>query len=181
MPEDHTLVIRVQYTPEDLAHFQQNIGDAASDRRGMAIVAIPVLLSVFVAFVLGPYWLAQVTGPYLLGVIISVFVLAMALAATLKINAYVRQPSAAPDAPIFTPQDFTFSSKGMTVQSTHAKPDLSWRAFQKAKETASHYLLFMDPGLAYLVPKRAFSSAAEAAAFSGLLRQHVKLISAGER
>jgi hypothetical protein len=67
-------------------------------------------------------------------------------------------------------QSWVFSEDGCTNVSAIAESRMDWKAWIKAVETRDFFLLYPAATIMHIVPKRAFSGAAEVDAFRELLK-----------
>jgi hypothetical protein len=58
-----------------------------------------------------------------------------------------------------------FNTDGMHARTAVSEADVAWKAFLKARETGTLFVLYTGSNLANLIPKRFFHSAAELDAF----------------
>lgn len=72
---------------------------------------------------------------------------------------------------VLGPTDYVFSEKGVEMTGRFGRSEVQWGAFIAVRETKRFFLLHTLPRQAYLVPKRCFSSNAEAVEFRNLLKQ----------
>lgn len=82
-----------------------------------------------------------------------------------------QQYQAAADA---EPMHYCFHDDGVDVGSTQKAGWLPWEAFTDAVETGSAFLIFLERDRHYLVPKRCFADAREAARLRELLASALK-------
>jgi YcxB-like protein len=71
------------------------------------------------------------------------------------------------------PIHWYFSDKVIEQRMTTGSSELLWSTFIKARETGELYLLYPQKRFAYPVPKRAFGSEQDIAAFRELIRRHI--------
>ena len=72
--------------------------------------------------------------------------------------------------------EYTFAPDGIRIVSSTGRSELTWQAVAKVRETECQFLLYPQPNIAHILPKRCFSSEAEIAAFRTLVSQHVHKI-----
>jgi hypothetical protein len=68
---------------------------------------------------------------------------------------------------------YQFSDAGIHVETSVSKTDLSWAAIRRVREFRSAFLVFTNPNIASMVPKRCFESAQGVADLRELLRANV--------
>jgi hypothetical protein len=68
---------------------------------------------------------------------------------------------------------YEFDDVGMRIAGPHTTAELRWPSFVKWRENKTTFLLYQNPRLAQIIPKRFFSSAEDVAAVQDLLRTHV--------
>jgi hypothetical protein len=69
---------------------------------------------------------------------------------------------------------FEFSDEGYAVSTVHANSTVKWSALSSWKETKKTLMLYQNPKIGSLVPKRFFQSAADVETVRGFLRANVK-------
>jgi YcxB-like protein len=69
---------------------------------------------------------------------------------------------------------FEFSDEGCAVKTVHANSELKWGALSHWRETKRTLMLYQNPRVGSLVPKRFFQSAAEVETVRGYLAAKVK-------
>jgi hypothetical protein len=69
---------------------------------------------------------------------------------------------------------YSFSERGVDIQSPTARAELQWASFVTVRETSDFFLLYVRKSMAHIVPKRAFASEADVTAFRALVRNHIK-------
>jgi YcxB-like protein len=74
---------------------------------------------------------------------------------------------------LFARQTLTASRQGVAFASRHRTEKMAWPFFIGYRETLNLFLLHLEPGQAKIVPKRAFSSAAEREEFAGYFRDRL--------
>ena len=72
------------------------------------------------------------------------------------------------------PVHFHFDDTGFSFDSLHVRAELKWGASVKWKESKSVFLVYQNPRLGNIIPKRFFSSHADVDAVRELLRAHVR-------
>jgi hypothetical protein len=68
---------------------------------------------------------------------------------------------------------YEFSEAGIHVETSVSKTDLSWAAIRRVSESRSEFLVFTNPNMASMVPKRCFDSTQGVADLRDLFRAHV--------
>jgi len=69
--------------------------------------------------------------------------------------------------------NYQFSDLGIHVETSVSKTDLSWAAIRRASELRSAFLVFTNPNIAFMLPKRCLESAHSVAELRELIRAHV--------
>jgi hypothetical protein len=69
--------------------------------------------------------------------------------------------------------DYRFDDQGVTIRASGTSSTVSYRVISRFRETERTFLVYTSPGLANIVPKRAFS-AADQQAVRALLEAHVQ-------
>jgi hypothetical protein len=69
---------------------------------------------------------------------------------------------------------YSFSEREVTIQLPTARAQLQWSSFLRARETSDFFLLYVRESMLHMLPKRAFTSDNEVAAFRTLLRNQIK-------
>lgn len=72
------------------------------------------------------------------------------------------------------PKTYRFSPDGIDVSGTETKSHLNWAGILEARETSAQFLLFPQTAIAFVIPKRVLSDAAQVAALRELIRGQVK-------
>jgi hypothetical protein len=72
------------------------------------------------------------------------------------------------------PVRFEFSETGYALDTVHARAEVKWGALTKWIETGKSFLLYQNPKIGSVVPKRFFQSAADVETVRGYLRANVK-------
>ncbi len=68
---------------------------------------------------------------------------------------------------------YQFSHEGIHIETSVSKTDFSWAAFRRVIELRSGFLLFTNPNIASMVPKRCFGITQEVTDLRELFRAHV--------
>ncbi len=68
---------------------------------------------------------------------------------------------------------FQFDESGYTVETMHAHAEVKWGALSKSIETGKSFLLYQNPKIGSVVPKRFFQSAADVETLREFLRTGV--------
>jgi hypothetical protein len=68
---------------------------------------------------------------------------------------------------------YQFSDAGIHVETSVSKSDLTWAAIRRVSEFRSAFLVFTNPNIASMVPKRCFESTQGVADLRELFRAHV--------
>ena len=68
---------------------------------------------------------------------------------------------------------YQFSDAGIHVETSVSKTDLSWAAIRRVSEFRSAFLVFTNPNIASMVPKRCFERTQGVADLRELFRAHV--------
>jgi hypothetical protein len=79
-----------------------------------------------------------------------------------------------PNGLFLRPHEVELSSHGVSFKSDVADLRYDWRAFLRAEETPTHFFLYTDRLMAYIVPKRGFASTEDVDRFGAMLREHIK-------
>ena len=180
MSERDTLTIRVQNMPEDYAQLCQNLRRAGICRTCLLILLVPSA-SAFAAFVIVlPEWLS-----YRFGVaedwatIIGILLLFATGGLPLLFFAHHQTGNMArmfdPSGAFLRPYELTLSPDGITMASAGERLEFHWSAFLKAQETSTHFFLYVDRAIAYIIPKRVFASATEERQFAEFVRTQLDL------
>jgi hypothetical protein len=69
---------------------------------------------------------------------------------------------------------FEFSDEGYAVNTMHASAEVKWGALTKWIETGKSFLLYQNPKIGSVVPKRFFQSATDCDVVQGYLRAKVR-------
>src|SRR5215475_20199 len=69
------------------------------------------------------------------------------------------------------PADYSFSEAGIKVAASLGQAEVQWAGFVQIRETNEMLLFYVMPRLAYVVPKRCFSSKAEIVELRDLMRK----------
>jgi hypothetical protein len=64
--------------------------------------------------------------------------------------------------------------EGFGAESRGAKSQIAWQRFSDFRESEGHFLLYHSRDRYFVLPKRAFASAQDVAAFRALLQQKIK-------
>jgi len=68
---------------------------------------------------------------------------------------------------------YQFSDAGIQVETSVSKSNLSWAAINRISELRSSFLVFTNPNVASMLPKKCFGSTQEVAELRELFRAHV--------
>jgi hypothetical protein len=68
------------------------------------------------------------------------------------------------------PVQYSFSTSGIRSQGPNGNAELAWSALIMIRETSDQFLLYPQPKLAYVIPKRCFSGASQLTAFRDLVK-----------
>lgn len=176
MTESAAVVVHVQMTLEDSAAFQRNNFNAAAllrPNRWLAILAwIFFGLSVFIV----PSWIADranLESPvaFAVSVVIGFLPLVLILNHTARRN-WNRIYD--PKGLFLCPHDISVSSHGVSFKSEVADLKYDWQAFLRIEETPTHFFLYTDKLMGYIVPKRGFANTEEAERFGAMFRANIK-------
>jgi len=83
--------------------------------------------------------------------------------------------------PSLSPQHALFDEPGMHVTTALMSADYKWGLFTELSESKEHITLWMEPCLGLVIPTRAFSTSAAAAAFAVFARMHIAAAAATSR
>lgn len=70
--------------------------------------------------------------------------------------------------------NYQFSDAGIHVETFVSKTDLSWAAIHRVGESHSAFLVFTNPNIAFMIPKRCFESTQGVADLRELFRVHAQ-------
>ena len=79
------------------------------------------------------------------------------------------------NAGVFLPTIFTAAENGITVKTDIADIKYAWKAIVRKTETGNYFYLFPNAMQALIVPKNAFATAQDLAAFQKLLSMNLSL------
>lgn len=71
------------------------------------------------------------------------------------------------------PIHFRFDDQGLSFDGPHASSEMKWGAILKWKESKSTFLVYQNPRIGSIIPKRFFSTPADVDGVRELLRTHV--------
>jgi hypothetical protein len=174
MTESDALVVHVQTTPADSFAYQRSARNSVGvgSYQSVGVLAWIVLL---LALAFGPDLLITRVGMNRpVAVVLSLFmgtlpILFVQYFASHDIARRVHDPKGL----FLRPHQISVSSKGVSFQSEVADLKYDWRAFRRLEETPAHFFLYVDGTIAYVVPKRDFASAEDAARFGATVRANI--------
>jgi hypothetical protein len=175
MTESDALVVHVQTTPDDGAALCTNLQRAAQPGQLYRFAILFALLWFVFAVALGPDLLVQPVLNRLAAVVISLVVGIIPLLVVFYLTSHAHSTKMYDPKGLFLrPHQISVSSDGVSFKSDVANLKYHWSAFLRLEETPSHFFLYPDKLMAYVIPKRHFANAEEAARFGATVRAHIE-------
>jgi len=175
MTESDTVVVHVQTTPDDSIAFRRNVHNTAEFRKYRVLTALAIVI-VGLAFILGPNLLSEHLGlewstALVLSVVVGVLPLYFVQYFAARRN-FNRAHD--PKGLFLRRHQISASLQGVSFKSDVADLRYDWQAFIRFEETPTHFFLYADTLMAYIIPKRDFKSVEDINRFGAVVRAHIK-------
>lgn len=94
------------------------------------------------------------------------------LFATIRVSSFIAAKSLVRNTPALQgPTRWTFSDAGIRTDGPTAQSEVQWKSFTQIRETKRQFLLYPQNNIAYVVPKRCFSTVNEMVTFREMVRK----------